>query len=103
MNSSAFIKKAFVAGFVATLFSPIISAEPQNRHRSQRVLEQNADERYVVVTGSYIPQKVKAKSIGTDSVHNVRIFNHAELQSTGRQTLGEALTLDPSIQLTGRH
>jgi len=84
------------------LVSPTLKAEPKNRHRHQQILEQSEEERVVYLTGSHIPQKVKAKSIGTDSARNIRIFTQAELLSTGRPTVGEALTLDPSIQLSRR-
>ena len=85
------------------LVSPTVKADPKNRHRDQKILEQNAEERYVTLTGSRIPQKVKVKSIGTDSAHNIRIYTQRELQSTGRQTVADALRLDPSIQVTGGH
>ena len=85
------------------LTSPALKADPKNRHSHQQILEQSEEERTVYLTGSHIPQKVKVKSIGTDSASNVRIFTQAELLSTGRPTVGEALALDPSIQLSGRH
>jgi hypothetical protein len=83
--------------------SPAINAEPKNRHRDQKITEQSEKERSVLLTGSRLPQKVKVKSIGTDSAQNIRVYTRSELLSTGRQTVGEALALDPSIQLTGRH
>ena len=79
----------------------VANAEPPRRH-SKSVLEQNEEERYVLLTGSNIPQKVKVKSIGTDSVHNIRIYTQRELLSTGRQTVAGSLALDPSIQISGR-
>jgi hypothetical protein len=85
------------------LTSPALKADPKNRHSHQQILEQSEEERVVYLTGSNIPQKVKVKSIGTDSARNVRIFTQAELLSTGRPTVGEALALDPSIQISGRH
>ncbi len=39
-------------------------------------------ERYAVVTGSYLPQKVRKQSIGTNSVNNVRIVTQEELRAT---------------------
>ncbi|MDQ6764988.1 MAG: hypothetical protein M3Z22_02655 [Verrucomicrobiota bacterium] len=94
---------AAAAVCVTTMISPSLLASPESRLHSRKTLEQNGEERYQYVTGSNLPQKVKVKSIGTDSVHNVRIFTERELQSTGRQNVGEALTLDPSIQLSSRH
>ncbi len=90
-----------LAVFASCLFTGMANAEPKARH-SRSILEQNEEERYVLVTGSNIPQKVKVKSIGTDSAHNVRIYTNRELQSTGGQTVAEALSIDPSIQISGR-
>lgn len=59
-------------------------------------------ERAAVVTGSRIPQKMKVKSIGTDSVHPVRIFTQEEIKSTGASRISEGLALDPSVQISGR-
>ena len=75
----------FVIGFVCFggLLSPTLKADPKNRHRQQQILEQSEEERVVYLTGSHIPQKVKVKSIGTDSARNIRIFTQAELLSTG--------------------
>lgn len=39
-------------------------------------------ERVAVLTGSRIPQKVRVQSIGTDSIHNVRIVTQEELKSS---------------------
>jgi len=85
------------------LVSPTVKADPKNRLRDQKVLEQSEKERSVYLTGSHLRQKVKVKSIGTDSAQNIRIYTRRELESTGRQTVGGALALDPSIQLTGIH
>lgn len=65
-----------------------------------RTLDQGEEEKLVMVTGSHIPQRVKRKSIGTDSVHNVRIYTRSELESTGRPTTAGALSIDPSIQIS---
>jgi hypothetical protein len=85
------------------LVAPVAKADPKNRSRDQKILEESNKERTVYLTGSRLPQKVKVKSIGTDSAQNIRIYTRAELQSTGRQTVGAALALDPSIQLSGGH
>ncbi len=39
-------------------------------------------ERNVVLTGSRLPQKVRVQSIGTDSIHNVRIVTQEEMKSS---------------------
>lgn len=89
---------ALVSGFVAKVD---VKADPAGNEPRSKTLRQSEEERYVVVTGSHIPQRVKVKSIGTDSAYNVRIFTQEELRSTGRPTVQEALALDPSIQISG--
>jgi hypothetical protein len=101
MRRTTLITAAIAAVCGGVLLSPALKADPMNRHRDEKILEQDGKERYVYLTGSHLRQKVKVKSIGTDSVHNVRIYTRRELESTGRQTVGEALALDPSIQLMG--
>jgi len=102
MQSSALIKAAVYCIAISASVSSVVNAGP-NRDESEKMLLQSEEERYVKVTGSHIPQRVKLKSIGTDTAYNIRIYTRRELQSTGRTTVGEALTLDPSIQLSGRH
>ncbi len=45
-------------------------------------LMQDNTERVAVVTGSNLPQKVRVKSIGTDTAQNVRIVTQEELIKT---------------------
>ena len=88
---------------LAGAFIGTATADPSQRHhRRSQTLVQDEEERYVMVTGSNIPQKVKLKSIGTDTAFNVRIYTQRELQSTGRFQLAEALALDPSVQISSR-
>jgi hypothetical protein len=96
-------KVAVLAGCFATLLVSVAQAGPRARHQKSKLLEQNEEERTVMVTGSHLPQKVRLKSIGTTTPQNVRIYTQRELQSTGLSTPGEALqALDPSITLSGR-
>lgn len=94
-------KGAAVALALATLLSSVAQAEPRAKRAKSQILEQNEEERYVMLTGSNIPQKVKLKSIGTDSAYNVRIYTQRELLSTGRSTVAGALAIDPSIHISG--
>ena len=89
-----------LAIFASPFLPAVANGEPPRRHSN--ALVQNEEERYVLLTGSNIPQKVKVRSIGTDSVHNIRIYTQRELLSTGRQTVAGSLALDPSIQISGR-
>jgi hypothetical protein len=56
----------------------------------------------VFVTGSLIPQRIKAKPIGTTTVSPVRIIDRREIDSTGRRTTRGVLIADPSVRALGR-
>lgn len=94
--------KGAVFAIGMALLTPAVFAQPNNGDE-EKTLKQNSEERYVLLTGSHVPQKVKVRSIGTDTPYNVRIYTQRELQSTGRSTPAEALSaLDPSITIS-RH
>jgi hypothetical protein len=59
------------------------------------------EERTVFVTGSLIPQRVKVRRIGTNTVSPVRIIDRREIDGTGRQTTPGALINDPSVRIIG--
>ena len=99
MKISFGCKAVAVATLASTLMLGAVSADPKPKSKT---LDQGEEEVWVRVTGSNIPQRVKRKSIGTDSVHNVRIYTKSELESTGRPTVAGALALDPSISISGR-
>jgi hypothetical protein len=57
-----------------------------------------SEERYVVVTGSLIPRKVKIRHGVPATADNVRIYSHDELEATGRANTADQLaTRDPSV------
>ncbi|HSH39577.1 MAG TPA: hypothetical protein VK993_12405 [Chthoniobacterales bacterium] len=62
----------------------------------------DSEERYVRLTGSNIPQRVRRRSIGTDSAFNVRIFTQRELQTINGGFGVSGIALDPSIRISGR-
>jgi hypothetical protein len=95
------IKLIAVLLLVAITHATVAHADPPARRGKSRILLNDEEERYVRVTGSNIPQRVKLRSIGTTTPYNLRIFTKAELDSTGR--FGPTgLGLDPSITITGR-
>ena len=101
MKLSSLTKVILLAVSGTALLASVAQADPRGRRSQSGVLDQNNEERYVMVTGSNIPQKIKVRSIGTTTPYNLRVYSQRELQSTGRQTPGEALSvLDPSIQLS---
>jgi hypothetical protein len=55
----------------------------------------------VFVTGSFIPQRVDVKAIGTDTVSPVRVYKRAEIDRSGRFTTGSILALDPAVRIIG--
>ena len=59
--------------------------------------------KYVVLTGSYIPQKVVVRSIGTNTTDPRRIYNRNEIDKTGRVTTEGVLRLDPSLTVVSGH
>ena len=55
--------------------------------------------KYVCVTGSRIPQKVKVKSVGTATISPLDVIKYGEIQQSGRSTLEGVLALNPSAHI----
>jgi outer membrane cobalamin receptor len=58
-------------------------------------------EKLVFMTGSRIPQRVKVKAIGTNTVSPVRVYTREEIDRTGRFTTEGILAQDPSVTIIG--
>ncbi len=58
---------------------------------------------YVFVTGSRIPQKVKVKPIGTNTVSPMSVWTRREIDQTGRVTTEGVLAQDPSVRVILGH
>lgn len=99
-------------------FVSAVAADPPNSDRSQTlnripavpapapptvVAWNNPPTKYVVLTGSYIPQKVVVRSIGTNTTDPRRIYNRNEIDKTGRVTTEGVLALDPSVRVVSGH
>ena len=54
---------------------------------------------YVWVTGSWIPQKVRIKPIGTNGFSSMSNWNRREIDQTGRVTTEGVLAQDPSLRV----
>ena len=54
---------------------------------------------YVFVTGSRIPQRVKVKPVGTNTVSPLSVWTRREINQTGRQTTEGVLAQDPSLRV----
>ena len=122
MKISIWQKAALTGLFLTGAMVMNAGAEPQQKQRSKQQRENvqraervqprerqtagglivDSEERYVVVTGSYIPQKVSRRSIGTNSAHNVRIFTQRELQTINGGFGVGGIALDPSVTISGR-
>ena len=103
MKISTFVLIGAVA-LVGSFVVQDVQADPRNGGRAvSKTLVQDEPEQLVMVTGSHIPQRVRRKSIGTDSAHNVRIYTQRELLSTGRlPSVAGGLSIDPSVTISGR-
>ncbi len=102
MKPSILVKAMVVAVGLSAILLPAASAEPKNR-RTEKMLIQDSQERYVRVTGSHIPQKVQLRSIGTTTPYNLRVYTRRELESRGTGTVAGGLALDPSIRISGSY
>ncbi|MFN2508517.1 MAG: hypothetical protein ABR589_07060, partial [Chthoniobacterales bacterium] len=108
MKTSFLVKGAALALLAGTLCGTAAAqAEPRAAREQPRERQTagglivDSEERYVLLTGSNIPQRVKRKSIGTDSAHNVRIFTQRELQTINGGFGVGGIALDPSVSISG--
>ena len=78
-------------------------ANPQRDEAVQRSGSLGAVERdhyvYVFVTGSRIPQKVKVKPVGTNTVSSMSVWTRREIDRTGRVTTEGVLAQDPFVRV----
>jgi len=97
------VTKSAALGMLCALgFVSAVAADPPNSNGSQNpnrmvVVSNEKPTKYVVLTGSYIPQKVVVRSIGTNTAMPLRIYNRSEIDRTGRVTTEGVLRLDPSL------
>ena len=109
-------KTIAVAAIASAVCAGTVQAEPRGKSRRSNANEGDraavrqtagglivdSEERYVMLTGSNIPQNVRRKSIGTDGAQNVRIYTQRELQSANGGFGVGGLGLDPSVSISGR-
>jgi hypothetical protein len=101
-------KSAALGMLCALGFVSAVAADPPNSNGSQNpnrmvVVSNDPPVKYVVLTGSYIPQKVVVRSIGTNTTDPRRIYNRSEIDKTGRVTTEDVLRLDPSLTVQSGH
>jgi hypothetical protein len=102
MKGICLVQVTIFAVCVGAVFPAALKADPKNR-RSEKMLVQDSQERYVRVTGSNIPQKVQLRSIGTTTPYNLRIYTRRELENRGTGTVAGGLALDPSVRISGSY
>jgi hypothetical protein len=62
--------------------------------------EQSSDHyAYVWVTGSWLPQKVKIKPVGTNIASPLSVWTRREIDQTGRVTTEGVLAQDPDLHV----
>lgn len=91
MKLSHMSKKLIVVSISMTCLMAVAFADPPSAQ---------SDSKYVFVTGSMIPQKIKVKSIGTATVSPLRVIKRSEIYQSGRYTTeGVLKSEDPSLQV----
>jgi outer membrane cobalamin receptor len=89
--------KALMTAAALALVLPVVGASARTPSE-----DSNSDHyAYVMVTGSNIPQKVRIKAIGTDTVSPMRVFDRHEIDQTGAFSTEHVLRYDPSLQVHG--
>ncbi len=96
MRTSNYIKTSGSVLVATALFSTLAFADSAYGPSSKK---QEGEVKYVFVTGSNIPKKIKVKSIGTDTVSQIRVYKRDEIDRTGRYTTEGVLRLDPSLRV----
>src|SRR5438067_6551320 len=103
------VTKSAALGMLCALgFVSAVAADPPNSNDSRNpnrmvVVSNDPPTKYVVLTGSYIPQKVVVRSIGTNTTDPRRIYRRSEIDRTGRVTTEGVLALDPSVTIQSAH
>ncbi|MEP6956838.1 MAG: hypothetical protein ABI883_08430, partial [Chthoniobacterales bacterium] len=81
MKMFVLAKTAVLSAALSSLVVGCTTAQPVARNTAGGLILDNT-ERVAVVTGSNVPQKVRVKSIGTDSAQNVRVITQKEIISS---------------------
>jgi hypothetical protein len=101
------MKTGFFLKGIALVLVVGVTAEAQTNDRKRQTNSAQADdqyvEKYVFVTGSNIPRKVKVRRWGTNTASPVAIYDQQDIRNSGRATTEGAIsTLDPSVSVS-RH
>jgi hypothetical protein len=100
MRTSNCIKTSGSVLVATALLSTVAYADSGYGPASKK---QESNVKYVFVTGSNIPKKIKVKSIGTNAASQIRVYKRDEIDKTGRYTTEGVLRLDPSLRVVSGH
>jgi hypothetical protein len=93
----------FLQGLALLMVGGVTSdAQTNSRHRQSTTVKPEDEyvEKYVIVTGSNIPRKVKVRRWGTNTASPVAIYDQQDIRNSGRATTEGAIsTLDPSVSV----
>jgi len=95
MKTSKLVKVAALLLILAVAATEAF-ANPQRDQTGDRYV-------YVFVTGSWIPQRVKVKPVGTNTVSPMSVWTRREINQTGRVTTEGVLAQDPSVRVILGH
>jgi outer membrane cobalamin receptor len=56
-----------------------------------------------VVTGSYIPSKMKRAGQITDGPYNLKVIDRTEIENSGAASVAQVLAMQPGIRVRGRN
>jgi hypothetical protein len=99
MKTSSVLKAAAFVALGGVCFSSAAFADSRNSKNRLIYPDGKTRDKYVFVTGSYIPQRIQIKSIGTATVSPIRVYGRTEIDLSGRFTTEKVLALDPSVQI----
>jgi hypothetical protein len=88
---SSHLRNSLVAIFVLLSVLSAVALEPEPKEQFGT--------KYVFVTASRIPDKVKVKSVGTATISPMDVIKYGEIQQSGRLTTERVLALDPSVRI----
>jgi len=94
---ASYLLKGMVAALLFGALAGVVSAQAPIEPKGQ------LGGKYVFVTGSNIPQRVKVKSVGTATVSPVRVIKNESIrQQSGRISTERVLASeDPSLHISG--
>ena len=101
MKTSSFAVKATSLTLLAMTALSGAALANSSADQYARDFKNGEREKWVFVTGSLIPQKIKVKSIGTATTSNLRVIKRGEIDASGRFTTRDVLAQESSLRVVG--